>query len=54
MEGQCKKSLFASIHKPAKEDGRPRSMVVKVKKIATLLRTFFHLISFPCLIKICI
>ncbi|KAH7528214.1 hypothetical protein FEM48_Zijuj05G0048700 [Ziziphus jujuba var. spinosa] len=29
MEGQCKKSLFASIHKPAIGDGRPRSMVVK-------------------------
>ncbi|KAL5543899.1 hypothetical protein UlMin_007683 [Ulmus minor] len=28
-EGQCKKSLFASIHKPTTEDGRPRSMVVK-------------------------
>ncbi|PON72131.1 Pyridoxal phosphate-dependent transferase, major region, subdomain [Trema orientale] len=28
-EGQCKKSLFASIHKPAAEDSRPRSMVVK-------------------------
>ncbi|EXB72703.1 hypothetical protein L484_001098 [Morus notabilis] len=28
-EGQCKKSLFASIHKPAAEESRPRSMVVK-------------------------
>ncbi|KAM1145478.1 hypothetical protein ACFX13_038248 [Malus domestica] len=28
-EGQCKKSLFASIHKPHIDEGRPRSMVIK-------------------------
>lgn len=37
MEGECKKSLFASIHKPATDDGRPRSMVVKVN-----LKLFNH------------
>lgn len=29
--GQLKKSLFASIYKPPIDDGRPRSMVIKVK-----------------------
>ncbi|PQQ02812.1 uncharacterized protein Pyn_09316 [Prunus yedoensis var. nudiflora] len=28
-EGRLKKSLFASIHKPPIDDGRPRSMVIK-------------------------
>lgn len=35
MKGQCKKSLFASIHKPTIEDGRPRSMVIK--KVHTMI-----------------